>query len=775
MRRAWAIVIICVGALVLRATAAEPPPQAALDPNDPLLKALEQVRQEVDALRRESGAGMGRPAPSMSAPGMSPDMPRTVIKGTPRAAPTTPGGGPAPQGREIGPAPRSIAAPRALPPATKETTPIWSFQPLQAPAVPRPTDTASSGNTTSPGNTAWPRDDVDRFLLARLEAAKITPNPEADAAALCRRVTFDLTGLPPTEAELTAFVAAKNRDQAYAALVDRLLASPRFGERWARHWLDVVRYADSVGRSWNAPFTYAWRYRDYVIDAYNADTPLDQFILQQLAGDQLPAADDAARRTNLTATGLLALGTAELRPESHEQFLMDRVDDQIDVTTRGFLGLTISCARCHDHKYDPVSMRDYYALAGIFYSTYTLTGQGWQGDSGPGGYVDASRLVRLPALKGSAADLYQPGSEGEAVHTMGDYQRLWSGGLRNIRYATDPNVAMGVTDDEPRDCPVREKGEPYATGEAPPRGDLRIPSLPRLPPIPPNSAGRLQLAQWIAAKENPLTARVYVNRVWRHLFGRGLARTVDDFGSTGEEPTHPELLDHLAATFLADGGSTKRLIRRLVLSSAYRASSAGDTPSGEQDPANELYGRASLRRLEWEPLRDALLAAAGTLDLERPQVVPVSGIGGKAGQSAARSIFGLDAPYRTIYLPVIRGGLAETYGTFDFPDPAQIKGDRETTTVAPQALYFLNDEFVVDCCRAAAERLLAAPGLDDVGRVRLAYVRLLGRTPTADEIEAVRGFVSSLRPDAAARDATTYRWTALVQALVASAEFRYLR
>ena len=775
MRRAWAIVIICVGALVLRATAAEPPPQAALDPNDPLLKALEQVRQEVDALRRESGAGMGRPAPSMSAPGMSPDMPRTVIKGTPRAAPTTPGGGPAPQGREIGPAPRSIAAPRALPPATKETTPIWSVQPLQAPAVPRPTDTASSGNTTSPGNTAWPRDDVDRFLLARLEAAKITPNPEADAAALCRRVTFDLTGLPPTEAELTAFVAAKNRDQAYAALVDRLLASPRFGERWARHWLDVVRYADSVGRSWNAPFTYAWRYRDYVIDAYNADTPLDQFILQQLAGDQLPAADDAARRTNLTATGLLALGTAELRPESHEQFLMDRVDDQIDVTTRGFLGLTISCARCHDHKYDPVSMRDYYALAGIFYSTYTLTGQGWQGDSGPGGYVDASRLVRLPALKGSAADLYQPGSEGEAVHTMGDYQRLWSGGLRNIRYATDPNVAMGVTDDEPRDCPVREKGEPYATGEAPPRGDLRIPSLPRLPPIPPNSAGRLQLAQWIAAKENPLTARVYVNRVWRHLFGRGLARTVDDFGSTGEEPTHPELLDHLAATFLADGGSTKRLIRRLVLSSAYRASSAGDTPSGEQDPANELYGRASLRRLEWEPLRDALLAAAGTLDLERPQVVPVSGIGGKAGQSAARSIFGLDAPYRTIYLPVIRGGLAETYGTFDFPDPAQIKGDRETTTVAPQALYFLNDEFVVDCCRAAAERLLAAPGLDDVGRVRLAYVRLLGRTPTADEIEAVRGFVSSLRPDAAARDATTYRWTALVQALVASAEFRYLR
>ncbi|MBA4020196.1 MAG: hypothetical protein C0483_23800 [Pirellula sp.] len=798
MRPALGITIVCVGALALRAFAAEPPPKGngALDPNDPLLKALEQVQQEVDALRRESGAGMGSPksygggmvAPSMPAPNMSsPGMPRTVTKGTPRAAPLFPGGGPAPQGREIGPAPRSIATPRALPPATRETTPIWSFQPLKAPAVPQPTD------------TAWPRDDVDRFLLTRLETAKITPNPEADAAALCRRVTFDLTGLPPTEEELATFVRSFSpspspslsvsqsatrdeetrrlgeREKAYEALVDRLLASPRFGERWARHWLDVVRYADSVGRSWNAPFTYAWRYRDYVIDAYNADTSLEQFILQQLAGDQLPASDPAARRTNLTATGLLALGTAELRPESHEQFLMDRVDDQIDVTTRGFLGLTISCARCHDHKYDPVTTRDYYALAGIFYSTYTLTGQGWQGDSGPGGYVDASRLVRLPALSGSAASLYTPGSEGEDVHTMGDYQRLWSGGLRNIRYATDPNVAMGVTDDAPQDCPIREKGEPYARGEVPPRGDLRIPSLPRLPPIPPNSAGRLQLAQWIASKQNPLTARVYVNRVWRHLFGRGLVRTVDDFGSTGEEPTHPELLDHLAATFTADGGSTKRLIRRLVLSSAYRTSSAGDTPSGENDPANELHGRASLRRLEWEPLRDALLSAAGTLELERPQIVPVSGIGGKAGQSAARSIFGLDAPYRTIYLPVIRGGLDETYGTFDFPDPAQIKGDRETTTVAPQALYFLNDEFVVDCCQAAAARLLEAPGLDDVGRVRLAYLRLLGRTPSADEIAAVRDFASSLQPDAAARDATTYRWTALVQALVASAEFRYLR
>ncbi|MGC3971824.1 MAG: DUF1549 domain-containing protein [Pirellulales bacterium] len=192
-------------------------------------------------------------------------------------------------------------------------------------------------------SAAWSRGEVDRFLLAKLEAADVVPNDEADAAALCRRTYFDLTGLPPSEAELSAFVARRDRDAAYAELVDKLLASPRFGERWARHWLDVVRYADSVGRSWNAPFTYAWRYRDYVVDSFNRDTPLDQFILEQLAGDQLPASDPTTRRRQLLGTGFLALGTAELRPESDEQFILDRVDDQIDVTTRAFLGLTISC------------------------------------------------------------------------------------------------------------------------------------------------------------------------------------------------------------------------------------------------------------------------------------------------------------------------------------------------------------------------------------------------------------------------------------------------
>ena len=773
---------LCAGLLVVGFVAAAAEPPGTLSPDDPLFKALEQVRREVDDLKRAAGGGIPRraaPSPAMdggmsapgmmSGPGLSPPS-RSSRAGVNRAA--TGSVAALDAHGIVPPTPPKIVLPARLPLVAGRnlTTDIWSFQPVKKPSIP------------AVKAAEWPRDDVDRFLLAKLEAAGIEPNPEADSASLCRRIHYDLTGLPPTEDELRRFVAAASRggsarDAAYESLVDKLLASPRFGERWGRHWLDVVRYADSVGRSWNAPFTYAWRYRDYVIDSFNADTPLDKFITEQLAGDLLSSADAAARRKQLTATGFLSLGTAELRPESEEHFRMDRVDDQIDVTTRAFLGLTISCARCHDHKYDPVTMRDYYALAGIFYSTYTLSGQGWQGDMGRGGYVDVDYLVRLPVAKNSAgataaSDVDLAGTGGLPIHTMSDYQDVWSRGERNIRYATDPNVAMGVVEGETRDCPIRDKGEPYERGEAPPRGDVRIPALPRMPAIAPGVSGRLQLARWIAGRENPLTARVFANRVWRHLFGRGLVRTVDDFGATGERPTHPELLDHLALRLMDDAWSPKKLIRSLVLTRAYRTSSAGGTPSAKLDPANELFGRASLRRLEWEPLRDSLLAAAGRLSLERPQIVPVSGIGGKAGQSAAKSIFGLESSYRTVYLPVVRGNVPEVYGTFDFPDPAQIKGDREVTTVAPQALFLLNDELVVDCASAAAARLFEDASLNDAGRVRLAYRRLLSREAKPDEIAAALEFMSSLQPVGA--NDVRYRWTAFVQALLTSAEFRYV-
>jgi hypothetical protein len=629
----------------------------------------------------------------------------------------------------------------------------WSFKPVAKPAAPAVRD------------AAWPRDDLDRFVLARVEAAGLKPNPDADRRTLLRRVSFDLTGLPPTPAELDAFLADKRPDdEAFAAAVDGYLRSPRFGERWGRHWLDVARYADSVGRSWNAPFLYAWRYRDYVIDAFNQDKPFDRFVLEQLAGDLLPAGSVEQEREQRTATGFLTVGSVPLQEGSREQFLLDRIDDQIDATTRGFLGLSVACARCHKHKTDPVSMRDYYALAGVFYSTRTLTGQGSvAGEEDSKDYVNAHLLLRLPRPPGAGP---APAAGENDVHTMTDYMNVARAGMRTgIRYTFDPDRAMGATEGTMRDCAVRVKGVPSDTKPAPPRGDVKIPGLPAVAAVPEKASGRLEVARWIASKENPLTARVMANRVWLHLLGRGLVRTPDDFGNTGEPPTHPELLDHLAGRFVADGWSVKKLVRAVVLSRTYRLAGGGQAAGKEKDPGNDLYWRANLRRLEYEPLRDSLLAAAGRLTFDRPAGIPVSGSGGKGKGAGAHSVLPADAPYRTVYLPVLRALVSEDAATFDFPDPCQIAGQREVTTVAPQALYFLNGAFVTDCARRAADLVLKEPG-SDADRVRAAYLRVLGRPPAGDEVKDALQLVGGSGRGG---------WAVLTQALMATAEFRYVR
>ncbi|MBL8827583.1 MAG: DUF1553 domain-containing protein, partial [Planctomycetaceae bacterium] len=622
----------------------------------------------------------------------------------------------------------------------------WSFKPLTKPQPPVVKD------------TAWPRDDLDRFILAKLEAAGLKPNGDADPATLARRLSFDLTGLP-TGTKPTNSIAAQ---------VDAALASPRFGERWARHWLDTVRYADSVGRNWNAPYTYAWRYRDYVIDAFNADKPYDRFITEQIAGDLLPVKSLDERRENLVATGLLALGSLDLQALDREQFYLDGVDDQIDVVTRSMLGLTVSCARCHDHKYDPVTMRDYYALAGIFYSTKILAGTPYRGQGN--GYVDHESLHRLPiAARGKpvSPDVI-PG-----VHSMSDYQAIWSTGKRDIRFTTDPNLAMGVSDDEISDCALRVKGDPHDRGPAPPRGDVKIAGLPPITKPGPNASGRLELARWIASPRHPLTARVIVNRVWQHLIGQPLVATPDDFGATSEPPSHPELLDHLASRFIADGWSIKKLVRTIVLSRTYQLSGATrGQPAHEADPQNTLCWRANLRRLEFEPLRDSLLVAAGELTFDRPEGIQIAGIGGKSAKSQVHSLLDIDAPYRTIYLPVIRGRLPETFNTFDFPDPCQIAGRRDVTTVAPQALFFLNSRLVTDCAEATAARVLKSSSTTDAARLTWLYQTLFARAPTADEVTAAAGLFKDLQRHGADAESC---WTTLVQGLLASAEFRYIR
>jgi hypothetical protein len=635
----------------------------------------------------------------------------------------------------------------------------WSFKPLAKPTPP------------AVKNTAWARNDLDRFILTRLETAGLKPNPDADRPTLLRRTAFDLTGLPPSEKELAAFMRdPASDDEAFARVVDRYLASSRFGERWGRHWLDVVRYADSVGRTFNPPFTYAWRYRDYVIDALNKDKPYDRFITEQLAGDLLPARTVAEQRENLTATGFLAIGSHDLQGSNREQFTLDCIDDQIDVITRTMMGLTINCARCHDHKYDPVSMRDYYALAGIFYSTRILPGVSWYGRGN--GYVDHEKLVVLPVAQGNriVKPAIVPG-----VHSMDDYNEIWRQGKRDIRYTTDPNLAMGVSEDEIEDCAIRLKGDPADLGPVPPRGDLQIAGLPPLPKVAKGASGRLELARWMTSPDHPLTARVMANRIWLHLFGRGLVAAADDFGVMSEPPSHPELLDHLARQFISDGWSTKRLIRSIMLSRTYRQSSAGNSASQARDAENNLYWRMNLRRLEVEAIRDAILMSAGELRDDRPEGIQVTGIGGKSRLSTVHSLLDIDAPYRTIYLPVLRSYLPALYDTFDFPDPCQIKGQREVTTVAPQALFLLNSDFVMSCARDAAEKLVADVGNKDADAVRLAYQRLLGRSPEKEEIAAALALMAGVQPPSSTRDGDSYRWSVFVQALMACAEFRYLQ
>jgi hypothetical protein len=733
---------------------------AGVDADDPLLRALQELRRDVERLREE----IRGPASSMRPPAAMPAAASTAGSRAVDLDSLSSGrmGVPNPS-RQVAARSGSGLASEATPfrpPPPREPYALWSFQPLKSPPLPA---VRAEG---------WVRSDLDRFILARLEAAGLAPNPDADRYTLVRRLAFDLTGLPPAPSEIKALVEdPASDDEALARMADYYLASPRFGERWGRHWLDVARYADSVGRTWNAPFTYAWRYRDWVIDAFNQDLPYDRFVTLQLAGDLLPARSVEEQRANLIATGFLALGSLPLNGGRLEGFKMDRVDDQIDVTTRAFLGLTVSCARCHDHKYDPVSMRDYYALAGIFYSTDTWPGQGHQGDMGRGGYVDAERLVALPSLDPAAAERRR---REPAVHSMSDWREAWQQVRDAARYTYDPDLAMGVLEGDVQDCDLRIKGDPYDRDIAPPRGEIRIAGLPEMPAIPPHASGRLELARWITSPDHPLTARVMANRVWRHLFGRGLVATVDNFGVNGQEPSHPELLDHLATRLIDEGWSAKRLIRTIVLSRTWRLSSAGQPAGKELDPRNELYGRRDLRRLELEALRDSLLAAAGRLELPRPEGIPVAGTGGKGRTSIVRSLLPIDSPHRTVYLPVLRDHLPELYGTFDFPDPCQISGQREVTTVAPQALFFMNSDFVVDCASSAADRLLGEPAASEADRVRLAYHRLLSRPPASAEIDDALDLLDELRPPASERDPQLYRWTTLVQALLASGEFRYV-
>jgi len=834
---------------------------------------------------------------------------------------------------------------------------LWSAQPIREQPVP------------AVKNAGWVRDPIDAFILAGLEKAGLEPAPAAGRGALLRRASFDLLGLPPERAASQKFLdnsseGAEGAEVSFSEAVDGMLESPHFGERWGRHWLDVARYADSNGLDQNAPLQNAWRYRDWVVQAFNEDKPLNDFIREQIAGDLLPYKDEADRRRKWIATGFLVIGPKNFAEPNREKLLMDVADEQIDVTSKAFLGLTVSCARCHDHKFDPIPTRDYYAMAGIFRSTETLAANrggrqnaspfserllgseaeiaAWEKHEAalaaaeaqrdrarrmarelPGGIdskeLDGIVLDNLEAEvdggwalsnystnfvdknylhdgnervgKGKKAVRFRPKIPREGLYeirlaytarpnratnvpvrvTSGAMARtislnqqnppphdhaFESLGFFNLAAGTNSVVEVGtagtkgfvvvdavqflpqdvelagklmkrravpeaemdmamagataarleeleykvmelmastpaelpeglpralaVKEGQPRPVKIHIRGDPERLGEEVPRGFLTVlrPEGAELPAA--DASGRRELADWIANGRNPLTARVMANRIWHHLFGRGLVPTTDNFGAMGEAPSHPELLDYLAGELIANGWSAKKLIRRILLTRTYQMGSQENEKARAADPENRLLWRMNPKRLEAEALRDAMLAANGTLD---------RAVGGPPQQAAmaapAQPVPELPPPVfedssrRSLYLPVLRGNLQDLFQVFDFPDPHFVAGRRFTTTAPTQALFLMNSPFVLRQARAWAEKLAAESGRSDAELAAEVYAAAYGRTAAKDELARASAFLENYRaalaqaePDAAARKIKA--WQGFCQAILQSTEFRFL-
>ena len=629
---------------------------------------------------------------------------------------------------------------------------------------------------------------------------------DADKLSLLRRVHFDLTGLPPTPREIDAFVKDAATD-AFAKVVDRLLASPQFGERWGRHWLDVVRYAESVTLR-GFVFKEAWRYRDYVIDAFNSDLPYDQFIREQIAGDLLPAKDAAERNEHLIATGFLALGPKGLNEKNRVQFEMDLVDEQIDVTSRAVLGLTAACARCHDHKFDPIPNQDYYALAGIFRSSKTFFGTGGgEGKAaqknkngtrlltlsdGPPPPIPAPALAPAPPADPLAALAAQSPKRAARLAKMSPAEKTrvlerlkatgkLTGAPQPVAAAAAPvplttagtGFAMGVQESRTDDCPIYIRGEVDNIGPKVPRGFLTVLTPGTKPAIGSQQSGRRELAEWLTDEANPLTARVMANRVWLNLFGEGLVRTPDNFGATGEKPGNPALLDLLAVQFMRAGWSVKALVRSIVLSRTYQLGTVHNAKNYEADPDNVLVWRMSPRRLDAEAIRDAVLAASGQIESAPPHGSVVANIGdGYIGRGIKPSAFNIEARYRSVYLPIIRDFVPDVLAVFDFAEPSLVVPARDTTNVPSQALFMMNSGFVTAQSRALAKRLLGMTQYDYSQRITMAYMLTLSRPPTDAERARADKY---LRSEAQGALPTESAWATFSQALFACAEFRYLK
>ena len=620
---------------------------------------------------------------------------------------------------------------------------FWAFQPIADPPLPAVKD------------KAWPRQPLDRFVLAKREARGLHAVRPADKHALLRRATFDLTGLPPTPQEIEAFLR-DDSPNAFDKVVDHLLSSSHYGERWGRHWLDVARYGEDQAHTFQARlFPNGYRYRDWVVRAFNDDMPYDRFILEQIAGDLLK---EGKPDEHLAALGFFALGPHYYQDGAARKLVeATELDDRIDTLSRGFLGLTVSCARCHDHKFDPIMQSDYYSLAGVFQST--------KYEEKPLGPQDVIERYKESQAKVRAQDeaikkfLKAEGKgkgKGEkklpeaAKKKLAEMRRQ----LAQMKKAAPPAPPMvhTLSEGKPVNMRVYLRGNPDKEGEVAPRRFLRILAGDNPPPFTQGS-GRLELAKAIADPKNPLTARVLVNRVWQYHFGRGIVGTASNFGKLGERPTHPELLDHLATRFVASGWSIKALHREILLSATYRMSCDHDEHNAAIDPGNQLLWRMRRQRLDVEAWRDALLAASGELD-DRVGGPPADI--GSAGNKR-----------RTLYGKISRHNLDSLLRLFDFPDPNITSGTRPVTIVPLQQLFVLNSEFMIARARSLAAKL-AAEDKDDAGRIRKAFVRLFGRPASEREIQMGLAFLRTADKTALSP------WEQYAQVLLSANEFTFV-
>ncbi len=782
-------------------------------------------------------------------------------------------------------APWPAGAAKAAEPAERH----WAFQPVGDPKPPQVRE------------TAWVRNDIDRFILSRLEAKGLRPAPAADKLTLLRRVTYNLTGLPPTPDEIDAFLADFAPD-AFAKVVDRLLASPHYGERWGRHWLDVARYADSTGMDEDHIYPHAWRYRDYVVQAFNEDLPYDRFVKEQVAGDLLPPRKPgASKEPGIVATGFLALGPKPLAQQDRVLAVYEVVDEQIDSVSKAFLGLTVACARCHDHKFDPILTKDYYSLASIFASTISYRNMGRPGavsylhvtplDPDAYGRYQAHRWrmygKQLEMEEAHARDsarewslerpkiadyltaawrtykragehnldprevdkwlcwLLSTGDEARQGYlkkwfeadesTIGDVAReyqeqylksaeKWDNRLDGWRKRfaielvqertlparpvfsaeEDPFFAAATSDGGPMDfrdttavAVLRREWKQLedTLPEEPPlanavcegpsveqrvfvRGDLHSPGDPvpkRFPivlagdsqPTIASGSGRLELARFLTDPANPLTARVMVNRIWQWHFGEALVRTPNNWGTTGESPTHPELLDWLAKRFIESGWSVKAMHRLILQSSAYQMSAQASPETREADPANRLWSRFNRVRMSVEQIRDSFLALGGSLDAT---------VGGSLlpGKGNRPRVDPDKMTRRTLYIPVRRGSIPTVLATFDYGDATTSSEGRSRTNVAPQALFMLNSAFANEQALGFAKRLLDEPGLSDRKRVERAYRIAFTRNPDANEIDEALAYTAELARRLDPDDAQVRAWQSLCHVLLSANEFLYL-